>query len=67
MWPNSDRLLGLIADLLIVGNWQRSGDKQKPKLIFATEQAEPGLSGAKVVLPDEQIRDVLTKMREGEL
>lgn len=63
-WENTDKLLALIADLLLIGNWQRSGEKKKPRLIFAedTSASKPKPSA----LPDDQVRDVLAKMREGE-
>lgn len=63
MWPNSDKLLALIADLLLVANWQRGGGKDKPRLIFSDDKA----SKPKPALPDAQIRDVLKQMREGTL
>lgn len=64
-WDNSDKLLALIADLLLLANWQRSGESKKPKLFFSAD--EPSPVGGGLVLSDSDVRDVLARMAEGEL
>ena len=61
-WDNTDRLLALISDLLLLANWQRSGETKKPKLFFNQDTSDVSQGP---VLSDSEVRDVLAKMAEG--
>lgn len=62
-WGRTDQLLAIVADLLVVSNWQRTGSKEEPSFLFLRDKDAP----VKVAVPDEDVRERLRRMRNGEV